>query len=183
MSWCFPCRHALQNVSNPFTALSRALGGANVVANIPGAWNGYSNDSFSRLIIRCTSACSEPHYAITIKLESCILASRNTSSKPATIQRTFYILLCMQAWGNISNLCILLFFLAVLGQTAAPYDPAKLSLTWRIQYGVGTLIIAGMLYHRCFHLKESAVWEVRSASLFSRFCHDLTLIREVASAL
>lgn len=66
----------------------------------------------------------------------------------------------LQAWGNIANLCILLFFLAVLGQTSAPYDSAKLSITWRIQYGFGTLIIFGMLYHRWFHLKESAVWEV-----------------------
>ena len=69
--------------------------------------------------------------------------------------------ICAQAWGNISNLCILLFFLAVLGQTGPPYSASQLSLTWRIQYGFGTLIIAGMLYQRCFYLKESAVWEVR----------------------
>jgi hypothetical protein len=66
----------------------------------------------------------------------------------------------LQAWGNITNLCILLFFLAVLGQTAPPYDPAKLALTWRIQYGFGSLIILCMLYHRWFYLKESQVWEV-----------------------
>lgn len=76
-----------------------------------------------------------------------------------------------QAWGNIANLCILLFFLAVLGQTGQPYSPSKLSLTWRIQYGFGTLIIAGMLYHRCFHLKESLVWEVCFSSTTLAWCY------------
>ncbi len=66
-----------------------------------------------------------------------------------------------QAWGNILNLSVLLFFLAVLGQTAAPYDPRMLSLTWRLQYGLGLLPIAFMLYYRVFRLKESAMWKVR----------------------
>ena len=68
-----------------------------------------------------------------------------------------------QAWGNISNLCILLFFLAVLGQTQAPYDSARLSITWRIQYGAGLLIVLFMLAHRIFYLKESAMWEVSTS--------------------
>jgi len=66
-----------------------------------------------------------------------------------------------QAWGNILNLSVLLFFLAVLGQTAAPYDPRMLSLTWRLQYGLGLLPIAFMLYYRVFRLEESAMWKVR----------------------
>ena len=66
-----------------------------------------------------------------------------------------------QAWGNILNLVILLFFLGVFGQRAAPYNPALLSLTWRLQYGLGLLPIMYMLYHRIFRLQESAMWKAR----------------------
>lgn len=66
----------------------------------------------------------------------------------------------LQAWGVIFNLSVLLFFLAVLGATSPPYDPVKLSITWRLMYGLGLIPIAYMLFHRIFYLRESSVWQV-----------------------
>ncbi|KAK9839247.1 hypothetical protein WJX81_004005 [Elliptochloris bilobata] len=73
--------------------------------------------------------------------------------------RTTVLVFSMQAWGNILNLAVLLFFLAVFRQTSAPYNPTLLSLTWRLQYGLGLLPIMYMLYHRIFRLQESAMWK------------------------
>ena len=69
-----------------------------------------------------------------------------------------------QAWGNILSLAALLFFLGVFGQRSAPYNPTLLSLTWRLQYGLGLLPIMYMLYHRIFRLQESAHWKARSCA-------------------
>lgn len=66
----------------------------------------------------------------------------------------------LQGWGNILNLAVLLFFLAVLGQRGPSYSPTALSVTWRMQYALGLLPIIYMLFHRIFYLKESAVWQV-----------------------
>lgn len=41
-----------------------------------------------------------------------------------------------------------------------PYNPDKLGIAWRLQYGLGLIPIAYMLIHRLFFLKESAVWKV-----------------------
>ena len=70
-----------------------------------------------------------------------------------------------QAWGNILSLAALLFFLGVFGQRSAPYNPTLLSLTWRLQYGLGLLPILYMLYHRIFRLQESAHWKVRARAV------------------
>lgn len=69
-----------------------------------------------------------------------------------------------QAWGNILSLAALLFFLGVFGQRSAPYNTTLLSLTWRLQYGLGLLPIMYMLYHRIFRLQESAHWKARSCA-------------------
>ena len=66
----------------------------------------------------------------------------------------------MQAWGNILNLVILIACIAGLDQAHAPFSPARLGLTWRLQYGLGIIPIAFMLFHRLVRLKESAVWKV-----------------------
>ena len=68
---------------------------------------------------------------------------------------------------------VLLFFLSVFGQTSAPYNPTLLSLTWRLQYGLGLLPIAYMLYHRIFKLQESAMWK---AWAFPRDLHTMLLL-------
>ena len=67
----------------------------------------------------------------------------------------------VQAWGNLLNLAVLLFFMAVLGQYGPTYNPTRLSIVWRLQYGLGLLPICYMVYHRTFKLKESEVWKVR----------------------
>ena len=66
----------------------------------------------------------------------------------------------MQGWGNILNLAVLLFFLAVQGQTGPEYSSRALSVTWRMQYALGLLPIMYMLAYRIFYLKESAIWQV-----------------------
>ena len=66
----------------------------------------------------------------------------------------------MQGWGNILNLSVLLFFLAVQGQTGPDYSFRALSVTWRMQYALGLLPIMYMLAYRIFYLKESAIWQV-----------------------
>ena len=66
----------------------------------------------------------------------------------------------MQGWGNILNLSVLLFFLAVQGQTGPDYSFRALSVTWRMQYALGLLPIMYMLVYRIFYLKESTVWQV-----------------------
>ena len=66
----------------------------------------------------------------------------------------------MQGWGNILNLSVLLFFLAVQGQTGPDYSFRALSVTWRMQYALGLLPIMYMLAYRIFYLKESTVWQV-----------------------
>jgi hypothetical protein len=68
---------------------------------------------------------------------------------------------CSQGWGNILNLAVLLFFLAVQGQTGPDYSFTALSVTWRMQYALGLLPIMYMLTYRIFYLKESSVWQVR----------------------
>ena len=65
-----------------------------------------------------------------------------------------------QGWGNILNLAVLLFFLAVQGQTGPDYSFRALSVTWRMQYALGLLPIMYMLAYRIFYLKESAIWQV-----------------------
>ena len=67
-----------------------------------------------------------------------------------------------QGWGNILNLSVLLFFLAVQGQTGPDYSFQALSVTWRMQYALGLLPIMYMLAYRIFYLKESTVWQVFS---------------------
>ncbi len=66
----------------------------------------------------------------------------------------------VQGWGNILNLSVLLFFLAVQGQTGPDYSFRALSVTWRMQYALGLLPIMYMLAYRIFYLKESTVWQV-----------------------
>lgn len=70
----------------------------------------------------------------------------------------------MQGWGNILNLAVLLFFLAVQGQTGPDYSFTALSVTWRMQYALGLLPIMYMLTYRIFYLKESSVWQVPSGA-------------------
>ena len=67
----------------------------------------------------------------------------------------------VQAWGNLLNLAVLLFFMAVLGQYGPTYNPTRLSIVWRLQYGLGLIPICYMVYHRIFKLQESEVWKVR----------------------
>ena len=55
---------------------------------------------------------------------------------------------------------MLLFFLAVQGQTGPDYSFRALSVTWRMQYALGLLPIMYMLVYRIFYLKESAIWQV-----------------------
>ena len=55
---------------------------------------------------------------------------------------------------------MLLFFLAVQGQTGPDYSFRALSVTWRMQYALGLLPIMYMLAYRIFYLKESAIWQV-----------------------
>ena len=45
----------------------------------------------------------------------------------------------VQAWGNLLNLAVLLFFMAVLGQYGPTYNPTRLSIVWRLQYGLGRI--------------------------------------------
>ncbi len=73
----------------------------------------------------------------------------------------------MQGWGNILNLSVLLFFLAVQGQTGPDYSFRALSVTWRMQYALGLLPIMYMLAYRIFYLKESTVWQVHAQA----HCH------------
>ena len=68
--------------------------------------------------------------------------------------------LYVQGWGNILNLSVLLFFLAVQGQTGPDYSFRALSVTWRMQYALGLLPIMYMLAYRIFCLKESTLWQV-----------------------
>ena len=87
-----------------------------------------------------------------------------------------------QAWGNILNLVVLLFFLGVFGQRSAPYNPTLLSLTWRLQYGLGLLPIMYMLYHRIFRLQESNMWKARTRATLCQslawcpFAHVCTVL-------
>ena len=76
-------------------------------------------------------------------------------------------LLHVQGWGNILNLAVLLFFLAVQGQTGPQYSFQALSVTWRMQYALGLLPIMYMLAYRIFYLKESTVWQVLFQDLLS----------------
>eukprot|EP00891_Asterochloris_glomerata_P008306 jgi/Astpho2/8306/e_gw1.00122.31.1_t len=73
--------------------------------------------------------------------------------------QTVVLVFSMQAWGNLLNLAVLLFFMAVLGQYGPTYNPTRLSIVWRLQYGLGLIPICYMVYHRIFKLKESEVWK------------------------
>jgi hypothetical protein len=70
----------------------------------------------------------------------------------------------LQGWGNILNLSVLLFFLAVQGQTGPDYSFTALSVTWRMQYALGLLPIMYMLTYRIFYLRESSVWQVPNST-------------------
>ena len=86
------------------------------------------------------------------------------------------LLVHAQGWGNILNLSVLLFFLAVQGQTGPDYSFQALSVTWRMQYALGLLPIMYMLTYRIFYLKESTVWQVPSHIFITNFPASIGLI-------
>ena len=65
---------------------------------------------------------------------------------------------------------MLIACIAGLNQGGPPFSPARLGLTWRIQYGLGIVPILFMLYHRLVRLKESAVWQVSWGLLCLALC-------------
>ena len=55
---------------------------------------------------------------------------------------------------------VLLCLLAMFGQQTSndALDPAKLKITWRLQYGVSVLLLAGLVMYRVKYTRESSTW-------------------------
>lgn len=66
----------------------------------------------------------------------------------------------MQGWGNFVNTSIILIFLAATQCTGDDKlcPSSALEITWRGQYGVGTLFIFCLMVGRFIFLKESKIW-------------------------
>jgi len=76
--------------------------------------------------------------------------------------RIMVLTFSMQAWGNFINtivFCILLLATDTGGCTVGrPCSSVGLEVTWRVQYAIGALFIAAMVYIRQRHLAESKMW-------------------------
>ncbi|KAL4434292.1 hypothetical protein ABPG75_000733 [Micractinium tetrahymenae] len=64
-----------------------------------------------------------------------------------------------QGWGNFANTLTILLLLAVQGATGAVVTPVQAEVTWRVQFGIGTVICAALAAYRWTYLQESKVWK------------------------
>lgn len=64
-----------------------------------------------------------------------------------------------QGWGNLANTLVIIILMAILGATGTEISSKDAGLTWRLQFIIGTVIVAIVSVYRFIYLEESKVWE------------------------
>ncbi|KAL4516108.1 hypothetical protein Ndes2526B_g00816 [Nannochloris sp. 'desiccata'] len=64
-----------------------------------------------------------------------------------------------QGWGNFINTLVIIILMAILGATGTEISSEDAGLTWRLQFIIGTVIVAAVSAYRFLFLEESKVWE------------------------
>jgi MFS family permease len=64
-----------------------------------------------------------------------------------------------QGWGNFANTLVIIILMAILGATGTEISSNDAGLTWRLQFVIGTVIVAAVSIYRFKYLEESKVWE------------------------
>jgi len=64
-----------------------------------------------------------------------------------------------QGWGNFANTLVIIILMAILGATGTEISAEDAGLTWRLQFIIGTVIVAAVSVYRFLYLEESKVWE------------------------
>lgn len=88
-------------------------------------------------------------------------ASERAESDPEMRKRrgeTVVLTFTQQGWGNFINTLVILLLLAIMGATEE-ISENEAALTWRLQFVVGTIIVACTSLYRYLYLEESKVWE------------------------
>jgi len=88
-------------------------------------------------------------------------AAERAESDPEMRKRrgeTVVLTFTQQGWGNFANTLVILLLLAILGATGEVSEDDA-ALTWRLQFVVGTVIVAATSLYRFLYLEESKVWE------------------------
>lgn len=62
-----------------------------------------------------------------------------------------------QGWGNFVNTLVIIILLAIQGATTT-VSASQATLTWRLQFVIGTVIVAAVTLYRWMYLEESKVW-------------------------
>ena len=63
-----------------------------------------------------------------------------------------------QGWGNLANTLVIIILLAIQGATGT-VSSSEATITWRMQFVIGTVIVAAVTLYRWIYLEESKVWE------------------------
>jgi MFS family permease len=64
-----------------------------------------------------------------------------------------------QGWGNLANTLCIVLLLVMQGATGEEVTERQASITWRVQFAVGTAICLGVVAYRWTLLQESKVWK------------------------
>lgn len=69
------------------------------------------------------------------------------------------VTLQMQGWGQVANQTTLMILLVIFNQnddrTAPPYSLKTVQLTYRVSFGLITILHAWLAYHRFYHIKDA----------------------------
>ncbi len=72
---------------------------------------------------------------------------------------TVVLTFTQQGWGNFCNTLVIIILMAILGATGTEISSSDAELTWRLQFIIGTVIVALVSAYRFIFLEESKVWE------------------------
>jgi MFS family permease len=70
---------------------------------------------------------------------------------------TVVLTFSQQGWGNLANTLVIVILLAMQGATGA-VSTTQASVTWHVQYAIGTFICLVVMIYRWVYLEESKVW-------------------------
>jgi MFS family permease len=71
---------------------------------------------------------------------------------------TVVLTFTQQGWGNFTNTLVIIILMAILGATGTTVSAYDAELTWRLQFVIGTVIVAIVSLYRFLYLEESKVW-------------------------
>ncbi|KAI3423025.1 hypothetical protein D9Q98_010709 [Chlorella vulgaris] len=94
-------------------------------------------------------------------------ASERAEADPKLRKRrgeTVVLTFSQQGWGNFANTLVILLLLAIQGATG-DVSSKEAEITWRVQFGIGTVICFCVMVYRWLYLTESKVWRAEHESV------------------